>query len=136
MPDNRLQDFENNLEKKNSKSSSSSFKSAMDVSISSKSFKSFMGSKEEEGKEIEDVQINHSKLTRQILKLLVDLMIDFNEAIIIQMTLDRKMCLRDMLETALKNRAKLQEGNMLIPTDNKYSSAQCLDFKENDLLIL
>ena len=90
----------------------------------------------EEGKEIEEIQINHSKLTRQILKLLVDLMIDFNEAIIIQMKLDHKLCLRDMVETVLKNRAKLQEGGIMIPTDNKYSSAQRLDSKELDLLIL
>lgn len=62
-------------------------------------------------------------------------MIDFNEAIIIQMTFDHKMSLRDMLETALKNRAQLQGESMASP-ENKYSSAQHLDSKENDLMIL
>ena len=79
--------------------------------------------------------MNHSKIVRDIEKLLIDLMIDFNEATIIQMNLDRKLNLKDMLVTALKNRTLLQEGAKVIPLDSKYNSAQCLDPKQNDELI-
>ena len=58
--------------------------------------------------QLKDTQFNHSKLLRQIELLLKELMLDFNEGIIIKMNLEEKINLRDKIELAIKNREEIR----------------------------
>ena len=91
----------------------------------------------EEEKVYKDSQFNHSKIIRQIEQMLNDLMIDFNNGLIIQMTLQQKLDLKQKLQVALKNREKLRDdtGNNIdvIGPISKHLSDNDLTNNQNNI---